>query len=193
MSISAIMPELTKAARAVAYNWPSVTTADDIRQDLAVHFLERPGSVDKLMELDSDSRTALIIRVGNQLAKAIRDDFDLFSGRFIYSVNEVKTMLKALGKDRSKSFNAAYADLSYALDALNDNNPDYYEAIKKRYVSGGSPNKDSLSRGLVVLTTNMNRKRVSEEYEYHNGGRFRNNSSARKQTDADYFGVEEVI
>lgn len=188
-----IMPEVRRAARTVAYKWPQITTEDDMVQDLSMRLLESPGSVDKLAEMLPAKRLSSLIRIGHQLASMQRDDYDVFTGKFIYSVDEVKTMLKAItSRNRSKAFDSAYADLSYGLDSLDEKNPEHVQAIQDRYVNEvTSGDRFVLRRAVQSLTTEMNRKRTNEQYEYTNGGRFRNNRQARSQVDIDYYGETE--
>lgn len=200
MSISEIMTELTKAARTVAYKWPSVTTEDDMLQDLSARLLESQGSIAKLVQMSPTERLSSLIRIGNQIASAERDDFETFSGQYRYSVDEVRSLLEAgaLNYFDTPRFTPTMSDLVEAFDSLAIKNVDQINALANRYINGVVPNKNSserkaLNRAVEALTREMNRGRMNKGYQYKNGGRFRNNSSARKQTDADYFGVEEVI
>lgn len=189
-----IMPEIKRAAKTVAYKWPQVTTEDDMVQSLSVRLLESSGSVDKLIEMEYDQRLSSLIRVGHQIASSERDDYDVFTGRFYYSVDEIKTMLKVLTqRGRAKAFNSAFADLSNALDDLDEKNPDQVQAIRNRYVLNTKTyDKDVLSRAIQSVTVQMNRSRANKEYDYNNGGRFRNNSAARAQTNMDYYGEADT-
>lgn len=190
--LQALLPDIRTAARTVAYKWPTVTTSEDMTQDLVLHFIERKGSAIKLSEMEVGERRAALVRVGHQLAAAMRDDFEVFSGQYRYSVDDVKAGLSKGALKGKDSLNVQSGDLVQALVALNKKNPEQGQAIVARYLNEVRPqsgaDKMVLSRGIENLTRLMNRADISEEYDYENGGRFRNNRSAISQVDLDYDG-----
>jgi hypothetical protein len=78
--IEKVLPDMKKAAERVARKWPNVTTNEDLFQDLVVHFLESPGSLEKIAELEADHRTSVLTNIGHQLASKERDDLSVFLG-----------------------------------------------------------------------------------------------------------------
>lgn len=193
--IEVVLPDIEKAAGRVAKKWAQVTTQEDLYQDLIVHFLEAPGSLEKLAELPPGKRMARLVSIGHERASAARDDLEVFSGQFAYSVDEVRSLAeRGAILSRVRDFDAASIDFQESLALLKKRNRDYWSAIVDRYVEGNVPERGSalekvLSRGLESLTTLMNRARATKRYEYTNGGRFRNNQAALNQGDRDYEGA----
>lgn len=194
--IETVLPDIKKAAQRVAKKWPQVTTEDDLFQDLTLHFLERPGSLEKLAHLTADKRLARLVAIGHEKASANRDDLEQFSGQFNYSVDEVRKLL-----DRGAiihiipGHDAASVDVQTSMQVLKKRNLDYWSVLVDRYVQGvvpanGSSVRKVLDRATESLTTLMNRGRASQTYEFTNGGRYRNNKAAVSQIREDYDGVE---
>lgn len=192
--IETVLPDIKKAAQRVAKKWPQVTTEEDLFQDLTLHFLERPGSLEKLAHLTADKRLARLVAIGHEKASASRDDLEQFSGQFNYSVEEVrKLLLKGAILHSVSRHEAASADVQTSMVLLKKRNQDYWSVLVDRYVNGGATEralKDILSRATESLTTLMNRARASQTYEFTNGGRYRNNKAAVSQIREDYDGVE---
>jgi hypothetical protein len=180
--------EVTKAAKAVAFQWPGIVEADDLEQDITLHLLDRPGSVEKLLrDFDDRQRLNAIIKIGHQIAAQERTDYDLFSGNFRYSVNEVKQILEdrvlhnespelgsnwsvadytSTGGEFADTVNTKLAtetDLRRGMAHLRKVNSKYAEAIESRYLRDEVIPRDDraqktlLSRALTSLTTQMNR------------------------------------
>lgn len=187
--IDNVLPDMRRAARTVAAKWPQVTTEEDMTNTLVVHFMEAPGALQTLAELPSDKRVARLTAIGHERASAERDDREVFSGQFTYSVDEVKQLLErgALA-GHVNGFDAGREDLLQAIRTLHGRTPNYADAIWLRYDQAGKPNRDALSRGIEALTTLMNRVSSNERYQFNNGGRFRNNRQALNQADLDYNG-----
>lgn len=177
--IEEVLPDIKKAAYTVAKKWPQATTEEDLFHDLVVHFLERDGSLEKLADLDPGARLGWIIRIGHQVASAARDDYSVFSGQFNYSVDEVRKLLQSdVLKGSSTKFVVAVTDLATAMKSLKKKNVVYYDAIIQKYKHGvdhprGSSEARRVYRAVDSLTLKMNRLRISETYEYLNGGRRR--------------------
>lgn len=199
--IEEVLPDIKKAAEVVAKKWLQVTTEEDLFQDLILHFLESPGSLEKLSELEKDKRQAWIIRIGHQRASKARDEFSAFSGQFNYSSNEVRKLLESgvLTHRRNAKFTASVTDLLTAMDLLKVKSAQYHQALVERYVDKvkhpkGSPHYQRLYRAVDALTTRMNRLQRSETYDYLNGGRRRDgvtNSAAVGIMEANYQGESD--
>jgi hypothetical protein len=180
--------EVTKAAKTVAFQWPGIVEADDLEQDITLHLLDRPGSVEKLLrDFDDRQRLNAIIKIGHQIAAQERTDYDLFSGNFRYSVNEVKQILEdrvlhnespelgsnwsvtnytSSGGEFADTVNTKLAtetDLRRGMAHLRKVNSKYAEAIDSRYLRDEVIPRDDraqktlLGRALTALTTQMNR------------------------------------
>jgi len=192
--IETVLPDIKKAAQRVSKKWPQVTTEDDLFQDLVVHFLEAPGSLEKLAGLSPSDRLARLVAIGHERASGARDTLEVFSGQFTYSVDEVRKLAErgaVLGE--VPGFNAAVVDFQASLALLKSRNRDYWSVIVDRYAEGKEASSIAaervlLQRAMDSLTTLMNRARATQRYEYTNGGQHRNNKRALNQSDLDYSG-----
>jgi hypothetical protein len=161
MDVMDMQDEVRKAAKTVAHKWPNVVNADDMEQDIYLRLLESPGSVEKLLNDFSDrSRLNAIVRIGHEIAKIEREDYEIFMGDFRYSVDEVKKILdnRALidlyeldEETNLKSSWGAYfsvsnefenkvvekvaieSDVRRAMESLASKNSRYAEVIQRRY------------------------------------------------------------
>lgn len=191
--------EIGKAAQTVAYQWPGVVEADDAEQMLYTHLLERPNAIDKLLnDFDEKQRLNAIIQIGHQLASEERADYDVFSGNFRYSVDEVRRLLEfralhheepSLGSNWSISEDfisggefedavltkmASETDLRNAMKRLRESNEGYADIITRRYLGGESLSVEGgdrmrLNRALNALTTQMNRSFKQQHAERADG------------------------
>jgi hypothetical protein len=186
-NIASLSREIKKAAQAVAYQWPGVVEADDLEQDISVKLLESTASLYKVLGFDDKGKINALIQIGHQIAAQERTDYEIFSGNFKYSVNEVKKLLTdralhnespGLGSNWSISDkfskggefedavlnkSSAETDLKRGMKKLKATNSAYAEIIERRYLRDELIPKDEegartrLSRALTSLTTNMNR------------------------------------
>lgn len=86
---------IKKAAKFVSFQWPGVIDAGDAEQAIWLHLLERPGSIEKIRDMDDKARYRAIVGVGNQIASKERTEYAYYKGSYRYSVAEVKAMLKS--------------------------------------------------------------------------------------------------
>ncbi len=179
--------EVRKAAKSVAHQWPGIVEQDDLEHDIFLRLLGSPGSVDKLLnEFDDRNRLNAIIQIGHQIAAQERTDYEVFSGNFRYSVNEVKRLLedRALHNDtpeldsnwsvaedfvsKGSEFpdtvlnkSSQETDLRRGMKRLRERNSKYAEVIERRYLRSevleAGPERTQLHRALTALTTEMNR------------------------------------
>lgn len=149
------------AARRTAQYWPETVAADDVEQDLWVRLLE--GSADALTELANSPRagvTSALHKMGMQVAAHERDDYELFSGNYHYSGDEVRALLSEGVLTITES--DTVAEKTDLLEAL-PNIPDAQRAVlTRRYVEGvrferGSADEKTLQRAVRTLTSEMNR------------------------------------
>jgi hypothetical protein len=192
--IETVLPDIRRAAKRVAGRWPQVVTEEDMVQTLSLHFLEAPGALEALINLPSAKRLGRLIGIGHDKASGQRDDLEVFSGQFTYSVDEVRRLLdRGSLEGQLDGYNAATADIETAYGELQVKNEGHAKALYSRYVlqvvpDRDGPEKDVLSRAVDSLTLHMNRVSRSARYEFSNGGRFRNNRQAINQGDLDYEG-----
>lgn len=160
---STLVPDIKRASKFVAYQWPGIMEAEDAYQAISLHIWEREGSLQKIAEMEPKARYRAIVGIGNQLASAERVDYDHFKGSFRYSVDEVKRALaeQILTKRDETKFSEIRMDLDAAMQALETKTPQYHQAIRKRYEQATVPtsgsDKDALKNGLTSLTNEMNR------------------------------------
>lgn len=191
-NIDELIPDIKAASKTVAFKWPSVTTEDDMVGLITLRLLKTPASIDKLVEMEVDKRRSSLARVGHQIASGERDDYEVFSGKYLYSVDDVKKLLSAGAIDGSDdSFRVTGMDILNGMIALEKKNPGHSKAIVDRYANRIQPqgkNKMLLSRAIESLTVLMNRASMTKDYDFNNGGRHRNNRQAVNEGDLNYDG-----
>jgi hypothetical protein len=190
--ITEVLPQIEKAARAVASKWPGVVEEGDMVNDLILHFLERAGSLETLATLPVEKRVARLTAIGHEKASAEMSAHEVFTGQVTYSVEDVKKLLGAGALEgQMDRFEAAVEDVGRAAAELRESNDRYHGLLWQRFVLGQFPkgaDKEALSQAIVSLTVKMNRVRKANDYEFENGGRFRNNNQAIAATGLDYEG-----
>ncbi|MCV7016768.1 hypothetical protein [Mycolicibacterium aichiense] len=197
MNEELLAPEITKAARSVANQWPGVVEAEDIEQDIWEHILSRPNTLDALFHMEPNPRYQTISKIGHRIASKERDDYDYFTGNFRYSVNEVKRLLEsgAIGgaeytvqsgwsseenvssggefEDAVTASISMETDLQHALARLKETTPQYHDILIRKYV-----NEEYLSTGaekkratdaLKSLADNMNSSHKQQHVERPDG------------------------
>ena len=175
--IEDVMPQLEKAAGVVARKWPTVTSEDDLYQDLVEHFLDRPGSLEALAKLPVSDQVGIATRVGHDKVSGQRDDFEVFSGNFHYSIGEVQALLRrGCIMENVDKFQGSSFDVQQAMIELRSKNANYWNILIRKYVQGEKfPSSTNESKHLVpraeaLLTTLMNRAKRKQLYEWENGG-----------------------
>ncbi len=169
--------EVRKAAKSVAHQWPGIVEQDDLEQGIFLRLLDSPGSVDKLLnEFDDRNRLNAIIQIGHQIAAQERTDYEVFSGNFRYSVNEVKRLLedRALHNDTPEldsnwsvaedfvskggdfsdtvlNKSSSETDLRRGMKRLRERNSKYAEVIERRYLRDENiPESESGARAALT-------------------------------------------
>jgi hypothetical protein len=183
--LSDLMPQVKKAAKSVAYQWPGVVDQEDMEQSLSLHLLERDSVLQKLYAEENKERMQALVWWGNQIAKGERADYEAFTGNFRYSVNEVKRflaggLLRGLNPATESSWTvedyistdnsfedgvltrySTELDLTRAMKVLAKKNHPYARAIIVRYllneVQTDGADRVTLSRAVKALTDEMNR------------------------------------
>ena len=191
--IEGLMPDVRKAARSTAFDWPGTVEEGDLVSDLYIRLHGSPATVDKLLEMEPGQRVYRLKRMAKQIASQARTDLDHFSGNFNYSVNEVKKYLSAGGLDKKlDQFNTQIHDLREAFKVLQSTNENYANAIYQRYVLEVPPNPSTLNRALTKISDLMNRSFNSQGSDHFTGGRVTNRAALRV-TENDYDGTWEEI
>ena len=172
--------EVEKVARRAVRDWPDVVEQEDLVQEIWVHILRSPATQESLTKMDDNDRYRTLHRIAQRIASKERDDFEVFTGNFRYSVGEVKELLvlgelafqdRELGSSWSvgsvgttgehSDHTASSAldnlrqetvskDLSSALESLRAANQDQYEALVARFVDGVVPGKHNKALGAMV-------------------------------------------
>lgn len=216
--IEDLLPQIKKAAKSVAYQWPGAVEQDDMEQDIIVRLLEAEGVLQKLYNSEDKERLQALIWWGNQIAIKERADYEVFSGNFRYSVNEVKRLLAggmlrgqnpATGSSWSaedylsgdNSFEDAVLtrystemDLTRAMKVLAKRENGYARVIIIRYLLKGeldAAQRKTLSRALKSLTDEMNRSFKRQHVESPHGPGTRHavsNATAQRISAKQYSG-----
>jgi hypothetical protein len=195
--LGVLLPQIRKAARTVAAGWPGVVEQDDMEQELSLHLLEREGVLQRLFDSEDKERMQALIWWGNQIAKKERADFEVFSGNFRYSVNEVKRLLedgllKGVHDSNGESSwsSADYVnsgesvedtvltryttelDLKHGMNNLADRNKNQASLIVRRHLLGQELQNNErarLSDAVKSLTDEMNRSYKKQHHDRPDG------------------------
>lgn len=169
-ALVSLLPEIRAASERVARDWSSVTTADDVEQEMALHLLEKKSAT-TLSEFDPPARRTALYRIGVQIAVQERIDYDHFTGNFCYSTKDVRGILEsgALAEGREKT-HTERLDLDEGSAMLRDRNPRYAELIAERYLYGYEvDDRKALTRAVDALTECMNSVNNGRSREYTDG------------------------
>lgn len=86
---------IKKVAKKAAYDWPGVSSADDIFQGVCLHILESPGTQRDLHDMNQIDRYRSLHKYAQRIASQERHGYARFVGNFRYSVDEVRVMLES--------------------------------------------------------------------------------------------------
>lgn len=164
---------IREVAESIKSQWPDVIGADDAAQEIWVHLLERPGTMDKLLALEKGPQKNVLVRIGHQVASEYRASYEVFSGNYRYGVNEVKSLLgSGVLKSERVEINIERMDLEDGLTALARKNKRHADLVCSRYAFDetiSTSDKDALSRALESLTDLMNRAHRARFADEHDG------------------------
>lgn len=174
------MGEIQKAAKKAAVDWPGVVEAEDMAQDIVLHILERPGTQQDLAGMDDTNRYRTIHKIAQRIASQERTDFELFTGDFRYSVDEVRSLLEGAGDPETGAVGSSWSvgaqpgssgghsdptggtairnigvsdtrkRLSEALTSLRIANERQYTALVQRFVDGETPDRKDTAAFMVI-------------------------------------------
>lgn len=181
------------AARRVAGQWPTTVEKEDLEQDIVLHLLTRPGVLARLFEEpEQQVRQAFLIKVGHQLASKQQQDYDRFSGNYLYDAAEVRGLVERQVWLTESKPSAEKLDLEEALGLLAEKNSRYYASLVNRFVHEIVPDTSDtaefnrIQRGIESLTELMNRIGAERKRTYTEGPGSRkaiSNASALRATE----------
>lgn len=164
-----------KVAKSTSYKWTDLDW-EDIRQDMWVYLLERPGEYGRMVEDSWDDCDKKLRRIGSQVAVATLNAYELYSGQYVYGRDEVRGLLEEGVPFNNEDIGTVTerTDLTLALLDLKETNPAQFELITNRYFKGWydssiSSVKMMMQRGLDNLTLKMNQVHNAREYTYESG------------------------
>lgn len=169
------LQQLVKAAaRRVAAQWPSVVEKDDLEQEIVLHLIERPGALARLFEEpEQQVRQSFLIKVGHQIASKEQQDYDRFSGNYLYDTAEVRGFLDRQIWTIKDKLSAEKQDLEEGLSILAERNSKAYAEIVNRFfhdiVPADSAGRMRVLRAIETLTELMNRTGAERRRAYTEG------------------------
>lgn len=162
--------KVSKAAKAVAKKWAG-QDVEDLEQDIWLLLAESPNVVTDLLEQHDAVQLDWLVRIGHQEASKERSDYEVFSGQFLYSTDEVRGLLDSGGLDSQNTWRAEVSDLLEAFEGLA---PAFQASVLGRYVDGWLPEtsaeKMRLSRAVAAVTSRMNRIGLERRRNYQGPG-----------------------
>lgn len=160
--ITEIAADVERSARKIAARWPGVVDADDLNQEVCLRLLTIKDYPKKLAGLDPAARVSVLDKIANQIASALRDEYEHWSGQSFYCYDEVQALLErhALTDERAE-FEADRMDLFDGLISLYRASPAYGRIIADvhmlREPVGDSTRRTRLQRAVESLVKHMNR------------------------------------
>jgi len=151
-------PEIREAAERVHADWPSVAEADDLARDLALKLFddERFTALDTMPEY---RRKKYLVDQARALVASEVADFEFATGNSLYSVGEVRYLLKsgALINSRTK-ITGNLPDLDEGCRYLARVLPVYSRLIYAEFVYGNTApvDRDVIEAAVRALTDCMN-------------------------------------
>lgn len=151
-------PEIREAADRVAQDWPSVTDTEDLARDLALKLFdeERFPVLDTMPEY---RRKKYLVDEARALVAAEVADFEFATGNSLYSVGEVRFLLRSGALINSRiRITAQLPDLDEGCRYLARVLPVYSRLIYAAFVYGntGPVDKDVIEAAVRALTDCMN-------------------------------------
>lgn len=161
-----------KAAQQAETRWNKLLDADDIEQELWVFILESKAVQATLSALDDENKVARLKKKADSICSREKLDYERFTGNFLYTPADVRRILSRLAGDE-RILDDEVIDFGIGFEALEDEYPQYYEAIKDFYFFGRSvknkSDKNLKYRAVDRLAELMNRKRSKREADRTEG------------------------
>lgn len=157
-------PQIREAAERVAVDWPSVTDTDELTRDLSL-FLFDGERFGLLLEMPEYRRMKYLTDAARNLVLNEVAEFEYNTGNSLYSVGEVKHILKNGGLINGRTkITATLPDLDEGCRYLRDVLPVYAQTIFQVYAYGNhqcanQEAKDAAVRALTDCMNNINANR----------------------------------
>ncbi len=133
--------DIVKAAASIAQDWPGVTTAEDLGQEVWLRISRlTTARQQSLINLPSGARMSQLRKWCRQAASEERDKYEILTGNYHYSVSEVREMLES-------GWLLHRPDNNYAEDGRTSES--YYDEETDSYVVTNIP---SINLGSLNLT-----------------------------------------
>ncbi|MFD1044360.1 hypothetical protein ACFQ1S_01505, partial [Kibdelosporangium lantanae] len=118
--LTEIYPDIEKAARTIALEWPNIIDRDDAVQEISLALLS-DDYTDKVIAMDEPSRRNVLMRIARHIAANYRSEYERHSGQYRYSSGEVRAILERGALiDGREAFDAGAADIRAVWGELND-------------------------------------------------------------------------
>lgn len=161
-----------KAAEQAETRWNKLLDVDDIEQELWMFILERPATQDYLRGKPAKEQISALRKTADSICSKEKLDYERFTGNFLYTPADVRRILSRLAGDE-RILDDEVIDFGIGFEALEDEYPQYYAAIKDFYFFGREVNnksdKNLKYRAVDRLAELMNRKRSKREADRTEG------------------------
>jgi hypothetical protein len=151
-------PQIREAAELVARDWPSVTDADELTRDLGLYLFDG-DRMPTLLDMPPYRRRKYLADAARGLVLTEVAEFEYHTGNSLYSVGEVRHLLKsgALINSRTK-ITGNLPDLDEGCRYLARVLPVYSRLIYAAFVYGntGPVDQDVIRAAVRALTDCMN-------------------------------------
>jgi len=211
-----LAPDVRTAARTTAREWADVIDAEDAEQEIWLLLLSRSDDLpQQIAALEKPARVSYLIEVGHQIGQQYRDDYELFSGNYVYGTRQVRKMLEQnalAGVDegsgiplwelpeteikqlqRTDSMTVTERiDLLIGMQRLVRRNASYADLLVRAYLYDDFDRTNdgkALTRAVDALTKEMNRVHLGRKADYTEGPGIRqvvSNSKAQSMVSREW-------
>lgn len=161
-----------KAAQQAETRWNKLLDADDIEQELWVFIMERPATQNYLRGKSTENQLKALHKTADSICSREKLDYERFTGNFLYTPADVRRILSRLAGDE-RILDDEAIDFGIGFEALEDEYPHYYEAVRDFYFFDRSvknkSDKHLKYRAVDRLAELMNRKRSKREADRTEG------------------------
>lgn len=157
MSIEVITPDIRTAAQAVADDWPSLLTADDLVSDLTLVILDEQSALE-VSFMHPEHRFVYLVDRAKLIAAKTLADLAQYSDRHVYSVSMVRSQLRVvmLEADYRPKWYDWTTDIELGWRYLAQVLPRYTEILTNHLWEEADTNEHDLRAALIALTTCVN-------------------------------------
>jgi len=207
MSVLGMDRDIERVARHMEMEWPEVVDSwQDMANDIMTRLVKDNQAV-TVANLEYKARKKVLHRIGQQIASAMRDDYEHFTGNFLYSTGEIRSILSSgilsglsevveggeVDDARSWVYNGVKQTRTRlehvdVLNAYMDLEKSHQTWLIRRFVNNevidSANDRKSVTRAVDRLTDILNRKRRRSVAE-HNGPGARKavrNTQSRQET-----------